>query len=787
MKKTIISLVLLLIAVCGWAQKVWEKPTSFHDKSSTCNLKVKKVDFSNEETVVHLTVETVPHYWFMFVKESYLLTPDGKHYLITSGKATRDGESDYNLGDKYEPANANTDIALHFEPLPTDVERFHLIEGADPRAFKIWNITDSNPKDMTELFNSNWRNDQTGDWQLGLYADNAVYDSKVWKYEEKSDKKVVLTDGQEKVTIAIGKEKAGKRQFTINGQKVTLSSFGSVLPAYPTADNTSFSTELTNGEATIVGWIKDFPKEISGKGLTLSANATNIVTGEPMNVSVPVSDEIGQFTMKVKLNGAQHVLFAEFVENDKVYAKALVLEPGKKYYMVHDWKNGSCIFMGENARLENELTSNVCNYENNGLRRMKVDEAAAFKDECMANYDKAIKGLNEIVAKNPNISKRYRDYMNEKIRIAAASNIQDLMDVFKGILPDDIASISGKLGAFNPAIPMSLVSDFGNYQYHRVVIHNMKTQEKYDEKPEVYFSFEEKGMLKLSDSDRELLKKWQQRRMVRKEKELSVHNQEQYMALMDELEKICADGEIDAFVKRDDVKKVYDGWAPKPLQVVKDVIDSLHSEQIMRDYCRAYMLAVELVRTKKLRDVSVTMLNDIKDGYLRQQIVDLKNHYEELTRQNEEIVKNVIAPSSNVEGLTDGKAIIDKIIEPYKGKIVYMDIWGTWCQPCINAIKSSPKLKGAVKDYDIVYVYFAGLSEEIAWKGCIAELGLTKPNYVHYNLPQDQQDAVFKYLDLDGFPFYVLFDKQGNMEKLDRGHIGNVEGFKKKIEELSKK
>jgi thiol-disulfide isomerase/thioredoxin len=334
---------------------------------------------------------------------------------------------------------------------------------------------------------------------------------------------------------------------------------------------------------------------------------------------------------------------------------------------------------------------------------------------------------------------------------------------------------------------MSLVSDFGNYQYHRVVIHNMKTQEKYDEKPEVYFSFEEKGMLKLSDSDRELLKKWQQRRMVRKEKELSVHNQEQYMALMDELEKICADGEIDAFVKRDDVKKVYDGWAPKPVQVTANVIDSLHNEQIMRDYCRAYLLGMELVHTKKLRDVSVTMLDDIKDGYLRQQIVDLKNHCEELARQNEEKVKNVIAPSSNVEGLTDGKAIIDKIIEPYKGKIVYMDIWGTWCQPCINAIKSSPKLKEAVKDYDIVYVYFAGQSEEAAWKGCIAELGLTKPNYVHYNLPQNQQDAVFKYLNLDGFPFYVLFDKQGNMEKLDRGHIGNVEGFKKKIEELSKK
>ena len=150
-------------------------------------------------------------------------------------------------------------------------------------------------------------------------------------------------------------------------------------------------------------------------------------------------------------------------------------------------------------------------------------------------------------------------------------------------------------------------------------------------------------------------------------------------------------------------------------------------------------------------------------------------------------MKNVIAPSSNVEGLTDGKAIIEKMIEPYKGNIVYMDVWGTWCQPCVQAIKASPKMKEAVKDYDVVYLYFAISSEDAAWKSSIAELGLTKPNYVHYNLPRKQQDAVTEYLKVDGVPFYVLFDNNGNMEKYDRGHVGNIEGFKQKIADLSKR
>ena len=168
-------------------------------------------------------------------------------------------------------------------------------------------------------------------------------------------------------------------------------------------------------------------------------------------------------------------------------------------------------------------------------------------------------------------------------------------------------------------------------------------------------------------------------------------------------------------------------------------------------------------------------------------IDELNNHYKEEAKKNEELAKKVIAPSSNVAGLTDGKAIIDKMIEPYRGKIVYMDVWGTWCQPCVQAIKASPSLKEAVKDYDIVYLYFAIQSEDAAWKGAIVEYGLTKPNYVHYNLPEQQQDAVKKYLQLDGVPFYVLFDKQGNMQPLDRGHMGDIEGFKKRIEELSKK
>ncbi len=792
MKKSIISLVLLFIATCGWAQKVWENPTSSCYYSDYINIKVIKVEFSEKETVLHFYRESQYGLKFMFIKETYLKTPDGKCYFITSGKAINEKETDIPLGEWCWPDSLTTKFALHFEPLPANVECFHLIEGNNPTAFRILNITEGKAADMSDLFNSNWRNDQTGDWLLGLYADNAVYDSKVWKYEEKNDKNVVLTDGQEKVTIAIGKEKAGKRKFNINGQKVTLSSFGPVLPAYPVADNTAFSTEYKDGEAVISGWIKDLPKDIHEGKISITANSANIVTGVPQNANT-TSDEFGRFTMTVKLNGPQTVRFQEAGEY-VFFAKDIVLEPGKQYYMVHDWKNRCCLFMGENARLQNELAANPCDIETNpfwqihGYDKMMTE----FKEKSLANYDKATSLLNDIIARNPNVSRRYRDYVNERNRIVAAAEIQDLMNDKNGTLTDEFVSAINGLTVFNPTVPFSLAPGFRPYLHLRNFACERGIRQGYGQTPKMYMSLEEKGMIKYSDSEHDFIKRWQQREKRNAEKPVALRGQK-LLAFMHELDEICTKSEIQEFIDKENIKKVYDEFVLDRYLSNCIAIDSLSNEQIMRDYGRAVWLCRELADCRRFKDKerASVVINEIKDDYFRQQVIDLNNYYEELAKQNEEAVNKVIAPSSNVEGLTDGKAIIDKIVEPYKGKIVYMDVWGTWCPPCIEAIKDSPKLKESVKDYDIVYIYFhaGGDMEEIGetWKGAIAELGLTKQNYVHYLLPRDQQQMVTEYLKLDGYPFYVLFDKQGNMEKLAREHIGDIDGFKKKIDELSKK
>ena len=144
---------------------------------------------------------------------------------------------------------------------------------------------------------------------------------------------------------------------------------------------------------------------------------------------------------------------------------------------------------------------------------------------------------------------------------------------------------------------------------------------------------------------------------------------------------------------------------------------------------------------------------------------------------------NSLRPSSDVEGMSDGEKILRKLIEPYQGKPIYVDIWGTWCAPCRENLKESWRVREALKDYDIVYLFLANNSSDEAWKSVISEYNLTGPNCVHYNLPEDQQSAIERYIGVNGYPTYKLIDKQGVIYEINTDPH-DIEGLLRLIEKL---
>ena len=137
--------------------------------------------------------------------------------------------------------------------------------------------------------------------------------------------------------------------------------------------------------------------------------------------------------------------------------------------------------------------------------------------------------------------------------------------------------------------------------------------------------------------------------------------------------------------------------------------------------------------------------------------------------------------------MSEGEKILRKLIEPYKGKIVLLDVWGTWCGPCKERLSHSQEEYERLKDYDIVYLYLANRSPEESWKNVIKEYNVTGDNVVHYNLPEAQQKAVENHLSVHSFPSYFLFDQQGNLLEGVNADPLDLDGLERLINRLTNK
>ena len=792
-KKAIIALLLILTVVKGWAQKVWTNP-GYRNEPHGFQFNVNEVEFRHDETVLHITVRNRPNARFSFGKCTVLKTEDGQSYSIISAKKTRDGETDLALDNHIPiPESGKTDVALHFQALPQDVKQFDLVEGYARNFFKIWDITDPAHKKQSLLFNSSWRDAETGEWVISLFNDHAVYDNKVWQYDRKTDKKIVLSSNNDKIAIIIGKEKEGKRIFNIAGKKQALSAItANSMTDYPTADNASFSTELKEGNAVVCGWLR-YPKEILKNKLIIEASCSNVATDDYSRYSTKV-DSIGRFELNVPLVGTQEVsLHIQTGQHETLDGVGLVLTPDETYFMLKDYKSSKTLFMGDDARLQNELQAESPSLGYVGFIDNPVsdDSVRVMAQKWIHSYEQCVAQNKDFLAQRPNLSKRYRDYIRESCRIGVCSQLLMMhYDTYSRLLPADIMQWVEEHSVVDTSLPINLLSGMSSmlrYKRECYVWADPRINVLW-RRASILPWLESKGMLHLSDENhaainqiekmnREIFALYTQikdRRVLNDSVSSVQEKYAEYVGVVNKIQisadyqkalnTLCVGGEQGI------ANAIIDSLCTDPL------VNSVHHTQILNEFIDHERCA--------LPEELEPYIALIKEPFFRNVIVKKNDYFKQLMKEKEEAVNLVIHPSSDVAGLTDGKAIIDKIVEPYRGKIVYLDIWGTWCAPCKRKLSESHKLKAELGGYDIVYLYLANRSPEKSWKNVIAEYNLTAPNCVHYNLPDDQQHAVEQYVGLTGYPTYRLFDKQGRMHHLNWLDDENLIEFKKKLDAL---
>ena len=620
----------------------------------------------------------------------------------------------------------------------------------------------SNAQSLTDTY---WRKPKTGDWFIGFAEKHVIYDNAVWDIVEQTERKggytLTISNGSETRDIKVSSMRKGKRTIAAgkDGRIKCTPITTSTLPDYPTRDERQGFKD--NGyrmgdSVTIVGWLKDMPAEAWERGKEFEVAIMNILTDEQDSFYAPL-DSFGRFAFKVPLFNTSQA----FLDWDRSHI-CTVLEPDEIYFLLVDFTTGQRLFMGTDARLQNETTA----YPYTWVRE-KMPFCQATHEEAMQFLEKSNKeraALNQELAQrlkeHPNLSQRYTEYVETSYMACQGDYLMEAAFYMPNLaLPEEYMNyVTPNTWDKLHQHPYTLSRDFSGFIYNYMTFVKRSVSESSIPAFVTIERLTEKGAITLSDKEADAIKRYE----VEKDSVVALIQSlpdEEKQAVADDFnnsELVKTINVLLSRVKDDVATEIACNESLRTLASVKHT-PALHDIYLAR---LLYELIDDL-RKPLSSTVMVWMENEIQLPAAKALVMELNDKY--LALQRRDFSAASLKSSDDVKGMSDGEKILCKLIEPYKGKIILLDVWGTWCGPCKRALANSQKEYERLNPYDIVYLYLANNSSEESWKNVIKEYNVTGDNVVHYNLPAEQQSAIERFLAVTGYPTYKLIDRDGNI------------------------
>lgn len=635
-------------------------------------------------------------------------------------------------------------------------------------------------------FLGNWIDPATGEWTYGFYEDFAVYGGDYWKYKQidsgKNRISVELENGPLTLRVVLVRRKDGSVRIKEGKKKERpMRKYDGVFVPYPSADTASFAPPAFRTDtAVLTGYFPNLHRHAGGfaePGTGFVRAILPDAAGRETVISVPV-DSCGRFAMALPLFAPTEVT----LDNGRPIGK-LVFYPGERTFACIGatgspgdttgsarpvtGDNGPVVFMGGQARLHNEqLAVPAPSLLPAGTLAAQAVSDSGFLAAARKDYEEKSAEAERFMAGCPTLSERTVQAVRSRYLYAHGYVLLHYLTGKSGG-PNGSAvdpALTGYLAQTFPAGRQSdlfLSMDFPAFA-RKYVDYLEITAAKPEQNMDWLLGWWQR-MVHLGavpEEDRTLLEpmtlindpEFRQRAeadtALRRPFELAVERMTRKLPeYLNSLE-----GQAVAQLHLLD-----DGLLARVRQVMPDtvvqqwVLTRLFIEKQGREQTPFLPVVLRFYNER----VPMPVFRDClyaSDAALREKLAAAPYY------------AGSLCDATPLAGYTDPEKLLARLLEPYRGKVVYLDVWGAWCAPCRRQMVYAREIEKAYRGKEVAFVCLANKTSEADWKEAVRTWGISGENIFHYCLPAAQQESLEQYLQVTSFPTYLLFDKEGRLK-----------------------
>ena len=602
------------------------------------------------------------------------------------------------------------------------------------------------------------RDETTGQWLIGLFDDYAIYDCEYWEYAEAGKGRYVLTkDGLRKEI------RLKKNTVTIDDVKHKISMLTSkYLPDYPSKDETGWPSRITAEEDSVTLRVCVNTNIEKAEFVTF----INRMLNDKQVKELTSVDAHGRFEVRMPVNGP--AVMGIFNDShhplEHTFWRLLAVEGGDTLLLYIDDKNDRTYMMGgKYARFNNELIGADFHPDFVRTDELTIDSTIVQQRHYMAVCQER---MDSLYAARPNISRRFRTYYQDDIQYhfaypmllkccwpAAGESQSELLQKTEAEL--------NPLQWMHSELPLMCRNGFRTIIGYYVSALTDIRQASLTDPSDFIMQLYQDGKVQLSDEELQKVKNFQALLANYHGDDVDIND-----AFRSDIIPILGKPLIAQYWDWDNSEKI----VPLEISVLNslDLDDAtreiLKTQTFMKDIDgKSHVASPRILELAHQEVVHPSLIQAIDNA--NQRIIDFlaENERQEVVAPKAGSPASLRVPDEKLKDITDGKTLFEGIIAPFRGYVIYVDVWGTWCGPCRGQMEYVPTLKKMLEGKPVVYLYFCNNSPDEAWRTYIRQNHLDTDNAIHYNLPKTQESAIERYLEVSGFPTYRLVDTTGRL------------------------